>query len=102
MAISGFNGIPLNTMQTFTASNSAATTLSVPDGADFILIEGHQHDLRIRFDGTDPTSHIGFKIPKDTPTTVYVGIGTTIKIIAVENSPAVYWQAWRVMRDNNA
>lgn len=102
MAIVGFTGIPLNTMQTFTASNSAATTLSIPEGADFILIEGHQHDLRIRFDGTDPTTTVGFKIPKDTPTTVYVGIGTTIKITAIENHPAVYWQAWRVKKDDNA
>lgn len=101
MAITGFSGQALNTMQTI-ADATTVQTITPPAGTDFILIEAHQHDIRVRFDGTDPTTTVGFKIVKDTPTQITYGQHVTIKIIAIENGPAVYWQAFKTKRDNDA
>jgi hypothetical protein len=102
MAITGFTGIRLGAMQTVELSNSVATTITPPDGSDFILIECHQHDARIRFDGTAPTTTVGFKLSKDTPYRIDIGLDTTLKLIAIQNSPDCYIQAFRVKRDNDA
>lgn len=101
MAITGFTGQALNTMQTI-ADATTVQSITPPEGTDFVIVEAHQHDIRVRFDGTDPTSTVGFKIVKDTPTMVSYGQDVTIKLIAIENGPAVYWQAFKTKRDNNA
>lgn len=100
MAITGFTGQALNTMQTI-ADASTVQTITPPAGTDFVILEAHQHDLRVRFDGTDPTSTVGFKIVKDNPVKIDYGQDVTIKIIAMENGPAVYWQAFKTKRDND-
>lgn len=102
MAITGFTGIRLGAMQTIALSNSVATTITPPEGCDFILFECHQHNARIRFDGTAPTTTVGFQLAKDTPFQIEIGLDTTIKVIAIENSPDCYVQAFRVKRDNDA
>ena len=100
MAITGFTGQALNTMQTI-ADASTVQTITPPAGTDFVILEAHQHDLRVRFDGTDPTSTVGFKIVKDYPVRIDYVQDVTIKIIAIENAPAVYWQAFKTKRDND-
>lgn len=100
MAITGFTGQALNTMQTI-ADASTAQTITPPAGTDFIILEAHQHDVRVRLDGTAPTTTVGFKIAKDTPVKIDCGQDVTVKIIAIEDSPAVYWQAFKTKRDND-
>ena len=100
MAITGFTGQALNTMQTI-ENASTVQSITPPDGTDFVIVEAHQHDIRVRLDGTNPTSTVGFKIVKDTPTMITYGQDVTIKLIAIENGPAVYWQAFKTKRDNN-
>jgi hypothetical protein len=102
MAITGFTGQRLGTLQTQGLTNSVAVTIEPPAGADFVLIEIHQHDARITFDGTNPTTTVGFKLTKDTPFKVDVGQDTTLKLIAIENSPNAYWQAFKTKKDNDA
>lgn len=102
MAITGFTGIRIGTMQTVALNNSTSVTITPPDGCDFILFECHQHDARITFDNSNPSTTVGFKLTKDTPYRIDVGLDTTIKVIAIENNPNCYWQAFRVKRDDNA
>ena len=102
MAITGFTGIRIGTMQTTALNNSTSVTVTPPADADFILFECHQHDARITFDGSEPTTTVGFKLSKDTPYRIDVGLMTTLKVIAIENNPNCYWQAFRVKRDDNA
>jgi hypothetical protein len=102
MAITGFTGQRIGTLQTTALNNSTSVTLTIPEGADFILLESHQHNARITFDGTNPTTTVGFKLAKDTPYRISVGQDTVIKLIAIENNPNCYWQAFRTKRDNDA
>ncbi len=102
MSISGFTGIRVGDMQTVALNNSTPVTITPPADADFLMVEIHQHDARITFDGSAPTTTYGFKLSKDTPYTLSVGLGTTLKVTAIENSPNLYWQAFRVKRDDNA
>lgn len=102
MAITGFTGQRLGTLQTQALTNHSAVTITPPDGADFLILQVHQHDAMITFDGTAPTSSIGFKLTKDTPFKIDIGQDTTIKIIALQNSPNAYWQAFKTKKDNDA
>ena len=99
MGITNFTGKPLGSLATLSAS--AAVTLTYPDGTDFVLMEAHQHDVRITFDGTAPTTTLGFLIKKDTPYVVNVGKESTIKIHSVSDDPTIYVQAFRTMEDVN-
>jgi hypothetical protein len=102
MGITGFTGIRVGDMQTITLVNHTAQTITPPDTTDFILLEASAHDVRITFDGSNPTASVGFLLQKDTPYRIDVGLGTTLKLIATADSPACYWQAFRVKRDDNA
>jgi len=102
MAITGFTGQRLGTLQTVALNNATSVTITPPADADFILLEAHQHNVRITFDGTEPTTAVGFKLNKDTPYRIDIGQDTVIKLIAVENNPNCYWQAFRTKRDNDA
>lgn len=101
MAITGFTGQRVGTMQTVALNNATSVTITPPADADFILFECHQHDARIRFDNGEPTTTVGFKLSKDTPYRIDIGQDTIIKVIAIENNPNCYWQAFRVKRDND-
>lgn len=102
MAISGFTGQRIGTLQTQALTNHTAVTITPPDGADFIVLQVHQHDANITFDGTNPTTTVGFKLAKDTPFKIDIGQDTTLKLIAIENSPNCYWQAFKTKKDNDA
>lgn len=99
MPITNFTGKPLGSFATLSASN--AVTLTYPEGTDFVLLEAHQHDVRITFDGTTPTTSLGFLIKKDTPYVVNVGKEATIKLCSVSDDPAIYVQSFRKMEDVN-
>ena len=102
MAITGFTGQRLGTLQTQALSHTASVTITPPDGADFLVLQVQQHDAMITFDGTNPTTTVGFKLTKDTPFKIDIGQDTTIKIIAHADSPTAYWQAFKTKKDNDA
>jgi hypothetical protein len=102
MAITGFTGQRLGTLQTMNLVNHTAQTITPPDNADFIVLQVQAHDAMITFDGTNPTTTVGFKLTKDTPFKIDIGQDTTIKIIAIQNNPAVHWQAFKTKKDNDA
>lgn len=99
MGITNFTGQRLGAFTTI--SCSVAVTVTYPDGADFLLIESHQHPVRITFDGTAPTDTLGFRLASDTPYVVSVGQETTLKMIATADDPTVYIQAFRTKEDVN-
>ena len=99
MAITNFNGRPTGAFATLSAS--VAVTVTYPDLTDFLLIESHQHPVRVTFDGTTPTSTVGFRLAADTPYKVMVGDGVTLKMIATADDPTVYVQAFRTIEDVN-
>ena len=100
MAITGFTGQALNTMQTI-ADASTAQTITPPAGTDFIMLEAHSHNIRVRLDGTEPTTTVGFTIYKNIPTKIEIGQDVTVKLIATSDHPPVYWQAFKTKRDND-
>lgn len=102
MAITGFTGQRLGTLQTVALDTSTPVTITPPDGADFIIIEVHGHGAHITFDGTAPTTSIGFKLAKDTPFKIDVGQDTTLQIIATTGTPNAFWQAFKTKKDNDA
>lgn len=101
MAITGFTGIRIGTLQTMSTTSSVQTIVP-PDDADFILISWKSHDLMVTFDGTNPSATVGFHLSKDSTYRIDFGIGTTLKVIAQSGNPTVYWQAFRVKRDDNS
>ena len=101
MAITGFTGIRIGTLQTI-ASTATAQTITPPEGADFILLCARSQNQHITFDGTTPTAQIGFHIDANVTYRIDIGIDTVLKIIAHSGTPTVYWQAFRVKRDDNA
>lgn len=102
MAITGFTGQRLGTLQTLALVNHTPATITPPAGADFIVLQVHQHDANITFDGTAPTTSIGFKLAKDTPFKIDVGQDTTLQIVALSDNPNCYWQAFKTKKDNDA
>ena len=99
MGLTNFTGQRLGSFTTL--SCSAAVTLSWADGADFLLVESHQHPVRVTFDGTTPTATLGFRLAADTPYVINVGQETTLKMIATADDPTVYVQAFRTKEDVN-
>jgi len=100
MAITGFTGQALNTMQTI-ENASTVQTITPPAGTDFVILEAHQHPIRVRLDGVNPTTTVGFLVAKDTPVKIDIGQEVTLKLIATSDGPAVYWQAFKTKRDND-
>jgi hypothetical protein len=101
MSVTGFTGIRVGMMQTTELNNATPVTLTPPADADYIFLEVHAHDMRITYDGSAPTTTVGFKFNKDVTYRVDVGLGTTIRAIALSGTPSCYWQAFRVKRDDN-
>lgn len=73
---------------------TAAETLTAPAGARklFIQVLGSAN-IRVRFDGVDPTASIGFQIkPDDGIVCLYVGTGVGVRVIAESGSPEIQYQ----------
>ncbi|CAB4141839.1 hypothetical protein UFOVP422_13 [uncultured Caudovirales phage] len=102
MAITGFTGQRLGTLQTVALNTSTPATITPPDGADFIIIEVHNSVAHVTFDGTNPTTSVGFKLPTNTTCKIEVGQDCTLKIIATTGTPNAFWQAFKTKKDNDA
>jgi hypothetical protein len=100
MGITGFTGIRVGTLQTIVTTT--AQTITPPEGTDFILLCARNHAQHITFDGTTPTSQIGFHIEKNVTYRIDIGLNTVLQIITHSGTATVYWQAFRVKRDDNA
>ena len=57
-------------------------TLTVPAGAQQAIIQADGQDLRLRLDGTNPTTTAGFLIKSGTSLTLSAADATAAKIIA--------------------
>lgn len=97
-----YTRIRIGTLQTTALSTEAVVTIVPPAEADYISFEVHAHDAKITYDGTVPTAEIGFTLVKGVEHIIPVGLMTTLKIIALSDSPNCYWQAWRTKRDDDA
>ena len=84
-----------------TISASVAVTVTWPDLTDFLLIHPVGHDLSITYDGTTPTTDLGFIIKKDQTNEVYVGPEMLIKITAKSGDPIINIQPFRKLADVN-
>lgn len=100
MGITGFTGIRVGTLQTIVTTT--AQTITPPEGTDFILLCARTNNQTITFDGTTPTAQIGFHIDADVTYRIDIGLNTVLQIITHSGTPSVYWQAFRVKRDDNA
>jgi hypothetical protein len=102
MAITGFTGQRLGTLQTQALDTVTAITITPPTGSDFIIVEVHGNVAHMTFDGTNPTTSQGFKIPANTTCKIDVGQDCTLQFIATTGTPNMYWQAFRTKKDNDA
>lgn len=75
--------------QKISPDSSTAVGLSVPAGACRCLIAVETQNVRVRDDGTDPTSSTGLIIQKDSQPMPYEGDLSKIKFIAVASTAAV-------------
>jgi hypothetical protein len=77
------------------ASVSAAETLTPPAGASFVRLETTTQAVRYTLDGTTPTASVGFLIAVGVPTDIYVGSGSTLKVIQAAASASIQYQWFR-------
>lgn len=84
-----------------TISASVAVTVTWPELTDFLLVHPVGHDLSVTYDGTEPTTTLGFMIFKDQTSEVYVGPEMVIKIIAKSGDPVINIQPFRKLADVN-
>ena len=99
MGLTNFTGQRLGSLTTIACT--VATTLTWPDGTDYLLLQSHSHPIHITFDGTNPTASLGFHLNADTPYVINVGQETTLKAIATSGDPVVIVQAFRTKEDVN-
>lgn len=92
---------PVGTLQTGASINPSAITLTRPSGTQYqdaantIIIECSA-DARYTIDGTTPTATVGFKISANTPATLYIGAGVSIKVFSSTASSTAQYQWIRV------
>lgn len=101
MAITGYTGRPLETIQS-DATISASTTITPATGADYILLEASTQNVRITLNGETPTATYGFLIAKDSVFQIDCGQDVTIKVIEVTAGASVQWQSFRKIAETNA
>ena len=71
-----------------TSIDTASALPSIPDGATVAVIRVSTQDVRIRDDGTDPTTSVGFPIAAG-DTYTYEGDLAAVKIIASTAGAAI-------------
>lgn len=75
------------------ASLSSAVSITVPAGANYIMMQSQTKGVRFTLDGTVPTATKGFAlVPDDPPLIVGVVPGQVIKAIEVEASAKLDYQ----------
>jgi hypothetical protein len=85
---------------THNASLGTAVTLTIPNGANAIMMQSTTNDKDIRFtiDGTVPTSSNGFVMTShiDPPLLLRLGDGVVLKVIDDDSGAAIDYQFLRI------
>ena len=83
-------------------SLSAATTLSIPDGADVLTLQPKTQNVVLTLDGSTPSSTVGMELTAGTPYVVDVGVGYTVRVIEKTASASLEYLFEQRLRDTNA
>lgn len=76
-----------------TQACSSSTTITLPNGANAMLIQATGQNIRIRFDNTAPTAASGFQIRAgDPPTLLVLPSGSSFLAIQEAASGFLEWQ----------
>lgn len=72
----------------------SSTTITLPNGANAILIQATGQNIRIRFDNTAPTPASGFQIRAGDPPTLIVLPDTMRSFLAIQEAASGFleWQ----------
>lgn len=75
------------------ASLGTAVSIAVPTQANVLLIAAETQDVRVTFDGTTPTTTVGFRLyaGRD-PFSFFVNSAMTVKVIEVTSGGVVNYQ----------
>ena len=87
--------IPLRPVGSHTSNTtiSSATTITVPAGARYILMQVLTQNVRYTLDGTVPTTTSGFQLKAgDPPIAVWCETGVTLKVIEETATASLQYQ----------
>lgn len=98
MPLTGYQGIRVGS-HTINSSLSSAVTITIPEGVDSFLLQAFTQNVRVTFDGTNPTSTVGFQLTAGSMLQVDVGLDTTIKVIQETASASIQYQFFKTRRD---
>jgi len=75
------------------ATISSATTITIPSGARYILIQTLTQNVRYTLDGTIPTASLGFQLKAgDPPVAVWCETGVTLNVIQEAATASLQYQ----------
>lgn len=89
------------------ANASSVQTLTAPAGATILMLQsdgaaGSTEYIRYTFDGTNPTTTLGFlNVPDAGMVTINLGPGQVVKVISGGATQGVNYQWARIIADNN-
>lgn len=78
--------------QTRNATLSSAVTLTAPAGANTLWMSVETQNVRLRFDGTDPTATVGLLLYAGQTYILVVSAAQAIKLIEVAASAVINYQ----------
>jgi hypothetical protein len=87
--------IPLRPVGSHTGgtSISSATTLTIPNGARYVLVQALAQNVRYTLDGTTPTTTLGFQLKAgDPPRSIWCETGVTLKFIEEAATASLQYQ----------
>lgn len=86
-----YNAVGSHTAQTDLSSDK---TLTVPAGADGILVQAITQNVRVKLDGTAATASAGFQVRAGDPPTLFIlAAGKTIHVIEEAATASLQSQA---------
>src|SRR6185369_7710431 len=79
---------------TSNGSLSGVVTLTIPAGANAVRIQALTQNVRVRMDGSDPTSSVGYRITagNDPVTIEGLQVGATVKVIEETSGGNIQYQ----------
>lgn len=87
--------IPLRPVGAHTSGTtiSSATTITIPTGARYVLMQALTQNIRYTLDGTAPTTSLGFQMKAgDPPIAVWCETGVTLKVIEEAATASLQYQ----------